>query len=129
MKAKRPALVEALSGRLDAHHGELARMMLDQIDTLTTRIDELLATIALEAGLVSDGYAGGDRRRWDDSGRTSRRDSGPGTTGCPDHPRRNRDGCEPFPHFRALGVVGEAVAQHHPVRAGDPRRKDRFGLR
>ena len=52
MKAKRAALIEALTGRFDDHHGELARMLLDQIDafsgqidTLTTRIDELLAAI------------------------------------------------------------------------------------
>jgi transposase len=52
MKAKRDALIAALDGRFDDHHGELARMLLDQIDalssqitTLTTRIDELLAAI------------------------------------------------------------------------------------
>jgi transposase len=50
MKAKRGALIAALDGRFDAHHAELARILLDQIDaltrqidTLTTRIDELLA--------------------------------------------------------------------------------------
>ena len=49
MKTKRAALIEALTGRFDDHHAELARMLLDQIDalatqiaTLTTRIDELL---------------------------------------------------------------------------------------
>jgi transposase len=52
MKAKRGALIAALDGRFDAHHGELAQILLDQIDalthqidTLTTRIDELLAAI------------------------------------------------------------------------------------
>jgi transposase len=52
MKAKRSALIAALDGRFDDHHGELAQMLLDQIDalstqinTLTTRIDELLAAI------------------------------------------------------------------------------------
>ena len=50
MKTKRAALINALDGRFDDHHGELARILLDQIDalsaqitTLTTRIDELLA--------------------------------------------------------------------------------------
>jgi transposase len=50
MKTKRSALIKALDGRFDDHHGELARMLLDQIDTLsaqintlTTRIDNLLA--------------------------------------------------------------------------------------
>jgi len=54
MKAKRPALIKALNGRFDDHHGELARILLDQIDaltvqitTLTTRIDALLAATDL----------------------------------------------------------------------------------
>ena len=49
MKAKRLELIAALDGRFDDHHGELARMLLDQIDalsaqivTLTTRIEALL---------------------------------------------------------------------------------------
>jgi transposase len=52
MKAKRAALVEALTGQFDDHHAELARILLDQIDTLsgqidnlTARIDELIAAI------------------------------------------------------------------------------------
>ena len=52
MRVKHGALVEALSGRFDDHHAELARMLLDQIDalstqiaTLTIRIDELLAAM------------------------------------------------------------------------------------
>ncbi|TMR25676.1 hypothetical protein ETD86_00690 [Nonomuraea turkmeniaca] len=32
---RNPALVEALTGRFDDHHAELARLLLDQIDTLT----------------------------------------------------------------------------------------------
>jgi transposase len=50
MKTKRTELIKALDGRFDEHHAELARMLLDQIDTLTaqirtltTRIDDLLA--------------------------------------------------------------------------------------
>jgi len=45
MKTKRAALIEALSGRFDDHHAELARMLLDQIDALTTQIDTLTARI------------------------------------------------------------------------------------
>jgi transposase len=37
--------VQALTGRFDEHHGELARMMLDQIDALTVDIDDLTARI------------------------------------------------------------------------------------
>jgi transposase len=41
MKAKHAALVQALHGRFDDHHGELARLLLDQIDALTRQIDRL----------------------------------------------------------------------------------------
>jgi len=51
MRSKHAALIEALTGRFDDHHGELARILLDQIDRLddqirqlTTRIEELIAT-------------------------------------------------------------------------------------
>jgi transposase len=60
MKTKRSALIKALDGRFDDHHAELARMLLDQIDTLsaqigtlTTRIDHLLE--AVEPDDASDG--------------------------------------------------------------------------
>jgi transposase len=45
MKAKRAALVEALTGQFDDHHAELARMLLDQIDALSAQIDRLTARI------------------------------------------------------------------------------------
>ena len=45
MKTKRPALIKALDGRFDDHHAELARMLLDQIDTLTAQIATLTARI------------------------------------------------------------------------------------
>lgn len=61
MKTKRPALIKALHGRFDDHHGELARILLDQIDTLsgqigtlTTRIDHLLAQADADGGAVTD---------------------------------------------------------------------------
>jgi transposase len=59
MRAKHAALVEALTGRFDDHHGELARMLLDQIDaltrqidTLTTRIEQHIAAIPAAAAQV-----------------------------------------------------------------------------
>ena len=55
MKTKHSALLAALDGRFDDHHAELARMLLDQIDALTTQIDALSARI--------DRVAGGDARR------------------------------------------------------------------
>jgi transposase len=41
MRPKRAALREALTGRFDAHHFELIRMLLDQIDALSAKIDTL----------------------------------------------------------------------------------------
>ena len=65
MKAKRAALIEALTGKFDGHHAELARMLLDQIDaltgqigTLTTRIEELIAAIPAAQGIDADGTTG-----------------------------------------------------------------------
>src|SRR6266508_1344341 len=67
MKAKHAALVEALTGRFDAHPAELARMLLDQIDALTAQIDrltariqELLAAIPAAQGVDTDGTTGPD---------------------------------------------------------------------
>src|SRR6266540_2460130 len=65
MKAKHTALAEALTGRFDDHHAELARLLLDQIDALdaqidrlTTRIQELLAAIPAAQGVDADGTTG-----------------------------------------------------------------------
>jgi len=65
MKAKRAALIEALTGRFDQHHAELARMLLDQIDALTahigtldSRIEELIAAIPAARGVNADGTTG-----------------------------------------------------------------------
>src|SRR5215203_401412 len=45
LRVKHAALVQALTGRFDDHHAELARMLLDQIDTLSGQIDQLTARI------------------------------------------------------------------------------------
>jgi transposase len=65
MKARRAALAEALTGKFDDHHAELARMLLDQIDalttqigTLTTRIGNLIAAIPAAQGVDADGTTG-----------------------------------------------------------------------
>jgi transposase len=65
MRAKRPVLVEALTGRFDDHHAELARMLLDQIDGLTAQVDkltariaELIAAIPAARGVDADGTTG-----------------------------------------------------------------------
>ena len=65
MRAKRRELAEALEGRFEDHHGELARMLLDQIDALTRqvstldeRISELIAQIPAAWGVDADGTTG-----------------------------------------------------------------------
>jgi transposase len=65
MKAKHDRLVQALTGKFDDHHAELARMLLDQIDALTaqitrltTRIEELIAALPAAQGIDADGTTG-----------------------------------------------------------------------
>jgi transposase len=50
LRGKRAALVEALTGRFDAHHGELARILLDQID----RLDAEIARVTERIGVLLD---------------------------------------------------------------------------
>lgn len=45
LNAKRAALLEALNGRFDDHHADLAQLLLDQIDACTDKIDRLTARI------------------------------------------------------------------------------------
>src|SRR4029077_10341648 len=54
MKAKRSQLITALDGRFDEHHGELARMLLGQIDALDTQIDTLSARIEEQLAVLPD---------------------------------------------------------------------------
>jgi transposase len=70
MRSKHDRLVQALTGKFDDHHAELARMLLDQIDalsaqigTLTTRIGELIAAVPAAQGIDTDGSTGPDAGR------------------------------------------------------------------
>jgi transposase len=72
MRSKHDRLVQALTGRFDDHHAELARMLLDQIDALsaqigklTTRIEELIAAIPAAQGIDADGTTGPGAGRGD----------------------------------------------------------------
>ena len=65
MRPKRAQLAEALDGKFEPHHGELARIILDQIDALTARIDqlsdrvtELIDQIPAAQGVDADGTIG-----------------------------------------------------------------------
>jgi transposase len=65
LRAKIPALEQALNGSFDDHHAELAQMLLDQIDVLsakierlTGRIEELIAAIPASQTPATDGAGG-----------------------------------------------------------------------
>ena len=65
MRLKHAALVQALTGKFDDHHAELAKILLGQIDQLTaqvshltSRIEELIAAIPAAQGVDPDGTAG-----------------------------------------------------------------------
>jgi transposase len=65
MRSKHDALVEALTGMFDGHHGEVAQILLDQIAfcdariaRLTMLISEQLATIRAAWGVDADGSTG-----------------------------------------------------------------------
>ena len=45
MRVKQAALIEALTGRFDAHHAYLGRILLDQHDALTAQLDQLTTRI------------------------------------------------------------------------------------
>ena len=45
LATKRAALIEALTGRFDDHHGDLAQLLLDQIDACSDKVDRLTARI------------------------------------------------------------------------------------
>ena len=150
MKTKHSALVAALNGRFDDHHAELARMLLDQIDALSTQIDTLTARIeqliaempdALPSSTprpragpslrhpvgVDNRHRPADAPRLRPARRAARRDPRHRPERGADDHRRDRPGHEPLPHPRAPGVVGETVPAHHPVRADHPRRQNRQG--
>ena len=57
--------MQALTDQFDAHHGELAQILLEQVDALsaqierlTARIDELIAAIPEAQGVDADGTTG-----------------------------------------------------------------------
>ncbi len=59
MRVKHTALVQALDGRFDDHHADLARILLDQVDGLDTQTQRLTTTIdgliaAMPTAVASD---------------------------------------------------------------------------
>ena len=59
LKTKHSALVAALDGRFDAHHAELARLLLDQIDGLTAQINTLTGRIGALIAAIDEHHTGG----------------------------------------------------------------------
>jgi len=78
MKAKHDALVEALDGMFDDHHGELAQLLLDQIAALDAKVAQLGARAAELAAAIPEGWG------IDPDGTT-----GPGAGTGPDAPALN----------------------------------------
>ncbi|GAC1492273.1 MAG: IS110 family transposase [Pseudarthrobacter sp.] len=67
LRVKHAALVQALTGRFDDHHADLARVLLSQIDALSgqiehlsARIEALIAAIPAAQGVDPDGTTGPD---------------------------------------------------------------------
>jgi transposase len=54
LRGKHAALVQALTGRFDDHHGELARILLDQIDRLDAQVTQLTGRIEELVGEIVD---------------------------------------------------------------------------
>ena len=128
MKTKHSALLAALDSRFDDHHAELARMLLDQIDALTTQIDALSARIdelltAMPDAQPVDPHPGGPT-------------PGPSTDTVSDAALGAVDRLDEIPGIGpnvAQVILAEVgldmsrfpTAAHHPVRTAHPRRQNR----
>jgi transposase len=62
LRKKRAALAEALDGRFEDHHGEIARILLDQIDSLTAQIEALTGRIGELTAEIPAAWGRGRRR-------------------------------------------------------------------
>ena len=135
MRAKRKELAEALDGRFEDHHGELARILLDQIDALTRQISTP-GRADQRAHYPDPRRLGRRRRRHHRAGRRPRPGRRRPARSRPagrdhrlrDH-RRRRDHRRDRPrhdrlrHPRPAGVLGETLPADPPVRQENHRRK------
>jgi transposase len=102
MKAKRLELIAALDGRFDDHHGELARMLLGQIDALSTQIDTLSARIEDLIAALPDHAGAIDHPDRDDGP-----GAGPGAGGDADpDPATSTGAANPMRVNPAIGAEG-----------------------
>ena len=128
MRKKTAALKEALTGRFDAHHAELARMLLDEIDALSDKIDRLTTRVEAACRRRSPRRrrrVEPETRRDRAAGRlpvldASRRGPGHRAARRPGHRRRDRPRHGPLPDRRTPRILGQGLASHHPVRAEEP---------
>jgi transposase len=132
MKAKHAALVAALTGMFDDHHGELARMLLDQIAFLDARIrrltlliSEQLAAIPAAWGIDAGGATGPGAATSDGAAMlpaAARLDEIPGISADLAAAIIAATGLDMtrFPHPRPPGVVGRAVRPHPAIRPPHP---------
>jgi transposase len=89
LRVKHAALVQALTGRFDDHHAQLARMLLDQIDALSGHSDQLTALI--EQAIAATGAAKPSAPAPGPGGGTAATQAGVASAGpVPGHPDRDR---------------------------------------
>ena len=128
MRPERAALAGALDGGFGPHHGELARILLDQTGALTAqagqlaaRVTELIEQIPAAQGIDADGATGpgaGAGPAAPVLPAVARLDE---ITGCgiiarPDDHRRDRPGHDRVRHPRPAGARGETLPADPPVR-------------
>ena len=136
MKAKHDDLVEALDGMFDDHHGELARLLLDQIAFLDGRSPswapgaaELAAAMPAAWGIDADGTTGPDAGTGPDAPvltAVDRLAEIPGVSVDLARAIIAETGLDmtPVPHRRPPGVLGRAVPLGPPVRPPHPGREE-----
>ena len=84
-RARSAALQEALDGRFTDHHARLARLLLDQLDELTARIDQVTALLEAAITALTPPQADTDTPTGDSGG-----DSGDSGDGAPAQPAPGR---------------------------------------
>jgi transposase len=108
MKSKRAALIEALTGRFDDHHAEIARMLLDQIDTLCAQIERL--TIRAEQLLAAMPDAQAPDQRNHGGGEPSGTDNPSHTRGAVENGRAGQ-GLSAWERLDEITGIGPLSAQ------------------
>jgi transposase len=136
MRVKRAALLEALTGRFDEHHAELLRILLDQVDALTEKIEVLSAHIEKLIGAIPAAQAPpiappARDALGDDQGplpAVERLDeiTGIGRSAAQTIIAEVGLNMAQFATAGQPGVVGQAVSPHHPVRCQEPIGQDRL---